>query len=107
MLYAALLHATVSTWYPAEDRHGDLFSGFDDGAVAGVSVGSACTRPRAKCASGKFGFHTGSSIVSGDSWRNLSVRAPGGAIFEDGAPMQGRYTCANAVINGTCVQPSY
>ena len=58
----------ADTWYPAEDRHGDLFSGFDDGAVDGVSVGSACTRAREKCASGKFGFHTGSAVVSGDDW---------------------------------------
>ena len=97
----------ADTWYPAEDRHGDLFSGFDDGKVDGVSVGSACTRPRAKCASGMFGFHTGSAVVSGSDWRNLSVRAPGGAIFEDGFPMQGRYTCANAVANGTWWVGSY
>ena len=97
----------ADTWYPAEDRHGDLFSGFDDGGVDGVSVGSACTRTREKCASGKYGFHTGSAVVSGDNWRNLSVRAPGGAIFEDGFPMQGRYTCANAVANGTWWVGSY
>jgi len=94
----------ADTWYPAEDRHGNLFSGFDDGGVDGVSVGSACTRPRAACAdpNGK-GFHTGSAVVSGDSWRNLSVRAPGppNGTYEDGFPMQGRYTCANAVSNGT------
>lgn len=91
----------ADTWYPAEDRDGRLYSGFDDGAVDGVGVGSACTRSPDKCKSGLYGFHTGSSIVTGPSWRNLSVSAPGGAIFENGLPMQGRYTCANAVINGT------
>ena len=35
------------------------------------------------------------------------MRAPGGAIFEDGFPMQGRYTCANAVANGTWWVGSY
>lgn len=34
----------ADTWYPAEDRHGNLYSGFDDGKVDNVSVGSACTR---------------------------------------------------------------
>ena len=97
----------ADTWYPAEDRHGVLFSGFDDGAVAGVSVGSACTRPRPACASGLTGFHTGSSVVSGSSWRNLSAAAPGGAVFEDGFPQQGRYTCANVVANGTWWVGSY
>eukprot|EP01044_Picomonas_judraskeda_P007510 COSAG03_NODE_810_length_5761_cov_6.315613_3_plen_239_part_00 len=97
----AIKNYGADTWYPAEDRHGDLFSGFDDGAVLNVSVGSACTRPRPKCASGEYGFHTGSAVVSGSDWRSLSVSAPGGAIFEDGFPMQGRYTCANAVANGT------
>lgn len=72
-----------------------------------VSVGSACTRSREKCASGQFGFHTGSAVVSGSNWRNLSVIARGGAIFEDGFPMQGRYTCANAVANGTWWVGSY
>lgn len=51
--------------------------------------------------SGKYGFHTGSAIVRGSSWSNLTVKAVGGAIFENGQPMQGRYTCANTVINGT------
>ena len=36
------------TWYPAEDRHGNLYSGFDDGKVQNTSVGSACTRPAPK-----------------------------------------------------------
>lgn len=97
----------ADTWYPAEDRHGNLYSGFDDGMVDQVSVGSACTRPRAKCITGKYGYHTGSAVVSGSSWKNLSVKAPGGAIFEDGFPMQGRYTCANAVANGTWWVGSY
>ena len=97
----AIQNYGADTWYPAEDRNGDLFSGFDDGKVQNVSVGSACTRPRAKCASGKYGFQTGSAVVSGSDWRTLTVDAPGGSIFEDGYPMQGRYTCANAVANGT------
>lgn len=80
----------ADTWYPAEDRDGNLYSGFDDGRVGSVSVGSMGP-----------GFHTGSAIVSGSSWRNLSVVAVGGAIYENGSPMQGRYTCANAVQNGT------
>lgn len=103
----AIKNYGADTWYPAEDRHGNLYSGFDDGAVDGVSVGSACTRVRSKCASGKFGFKTGSAVVRGDSWRNLSVQATGGAIFEDGYPMQGRYTCANAVANSTWWVGSY
>jgi hypothetical protein len=55
----------ADTWYPAEDRHGNLFSGFDDGAVNNVSVGSACTRPPAACRTKKYGFHTGSAVVAG------------------------------------------
>ena len=46
----AIVNYGADTWYPAEDGDGNLFSGFDDGAVDGVAVGSACTRPRAKCA---------------------------------------------------------
>lgn len=64
-------------------------------------MGSACTRAPDKCREKIYGFHTGSAVVSGDSWKSLSVQAVGGAIYEDGLPMQGRYTCANAVINGT------
>lgn len=80
----------ADTWYPAQDKAGNLYSGFDDGRIGTVSVGSMGP-----------GFHTGSAIVRGSIWRNLSVAAVGGAIYENGAPMQGRYTCANAVQNGT------
>lgn len=30
----------ADTFYPSEDRFGDLFSGFDDGCCDGVCVGS-------------------------------------------------------------------
>ena len=70
--------------------------------VGNVSVGSACTRPTdPSCQHSSGGFRTGSAIVTGDSWRNLTVEAVGGAIYENGLPMKGRYTCANAVANGT------
>ena len=45
-VFACLL--PQDTWYPAEDRHGNLYSGFDDGKVQNTSVGSACTRPAPK-----------------------------------------------------------
>eukprot|EP00729_Bicosta_minor_P016197 gene16197-20681_t len=51
----------ADTWYPAEDRYGKLYSGFDDGVVGAI----------------------------------------GGAIYEEGYPMNGRYTSANLVVNGT------
>lgn len=92
----------ADTWYPAEDRDGNLYSGFDDGKVGNTSVGSACTRPASKCRDpANPSFHTGSSVVHGDRWSDLTVTAVGGAIKEVGLPMQGRYTCANAVANGT------
>ena len=70
---------------------GDDWTG---GGSSSVSVNSAS-------ATG-FGSTTGSAIVSGGhAWRNLSVEAVGGALVEDGYPMLGRYTSANAVINGT------
>ena len=80
----------ADTWYPTEDRSGALFSGFDDGGVGSVTVGSSAPA-----------FMTGTSVVTGTGWRNLSVVAVGGAIHEDGMPMNGRYTSANAVVNGT------
>jgi hypothetical protein len=67
-----------------------MFSGFDDGGVGPVTVGSSAPS-----------FMTGTSIVTGRDWRNLSVKAIGGAIHEDGAPMNGRYTSANVVVNST------
>ena len=92
----------ADTWYPAEDRDGNLYSGFDDGKVGNTSVGSACTRPASKCRDpDNPSFHTGSAVVHGDRWNDLTVTAVGGAIKEVGLPMQGRYTCANAVANGT------
>lgn len=60
-----------------------------------MTVGSACTRSPDKCREKIYGFHTGSSIVAGGSWRELTVRAVGGAIYEDGLPLQAR---ADAVI---------
>jgi hypothetical protein len=96
----AIPHYGADTFYPAEDRAGDLFSGYDDGTVGNISVGSMGP-----------GFHTGSAIVSGRDWRTLSVTAVGGARYEDGLPdggtetvqpgPYGRYTCANTVVNGT------
>eukprot|EP00040_Diaphanoeca_grandis_P019493 m.102940 g.102940 ORF g.102940 m.102940 type:complete len:427 (-) comp27452_c0_seq1:54-1334(-) len=81
---------SADTFYPSEDRNGDLFSGFDDGCCDGVCVNSAGPH-----------FETGSAIVSGSNWDALTVVAPGGVIIESGLPMQGRYTCANFVTNGT------
>eukprot|EP01079_Euglenida_sp_SAG-EU17-18_P008161 gene8161-1458_t len=89
----------ADTWYPAEGLDGSLYSGFDDGTVDGVNVGSACTRPPPHCLT--QGFTTGSAVVTGESWRDLSVNQVGGPIHEIGLPMQGRYTCANAYANGT------
>ena len=66
----------ADTWYPVEDRHGKLYSGFDDGVVGAVTVGSSGPS-----------FMTGTSVVTGQSWRNLSVEAIGGAIYEEGYPM--------------------
>ena len=85
----------ADTFYPAEDRHGDFFTGFDDGGILGVSVTSYSGTGR--------NTTNGAAIVSGGGdWRHLSVATtPSGAIREDGAPMTGRYTSANAVINGT------
>ena len=82
----------ADTWYPAEDRHGRLWSGFDDGVVGAVTAGSSAPS-----------FMTGTSVVTGaPHWRNLSADAVGGAIHEGGSPMNGRYTSANAAINGVC-----
>ena len=65
-----------------------------------MSVGSSSPTGR--------GSTTGAAIVAGgSSWRNLSVRVPAEAIVEDGFPMLGRYTCANAVINGESVLGSW
>lgn len=84
----------ADTFYPAEDRHGNFMSGFDDGGILAVSVNSASPSGR--------GSTTGSAIVSGGSrWRHLTVQTAGGALREDGFPMKGRYTSANAVVNGT------
>ena len=66
------------------------------GGSSSVSVNSASPNG--------FGSTTGSAIVSGGhAWRNLSVIAVGGALVENGYPMLGRYTSANAVINGKTV----
>eukprot|EP00041_Stephanoeca_diplocostata_P025376 m.661222 g.661222 ORF g.661222 m.661222 type:complete len:1283 (+) comp22735_c0_seq3:18-3866(+) len=81
---------SADTFYPSEDRFGDLYSGFDDGCCDNVCVGSMGPK-----------FETGSAIVSGNSWDNLTVTAVGGVIVESGQPMQGRYTSANFVGNGT------
>jgi hypothetical protein len=83
----------ADTFYPAPDRYGRFMTGFDDGGIFAVSVGSSSPTG--------FGSTTGAAIVSGNSWRNLSVHVPAPAIVEDGYPMLGRYTSANAVINGT------
>ena len=77
----------ADTWYPSEDRHGRFFSGFDDGAIGPVTVGSSAPS-----------FLTGTSVVTGADWRHLSVKAVGGGIYEQGRPMNGRYTSANAVV---------
>jgi hypothetical protein len=89
----------ADTFYPAEDKHGHFMTGFDDGGLGGggsssVSVGSSSPTGH--------GSTTGAAIVSGGKdWRHLRVEAVGGPIVEDGYPMLGRYTSANAVINGT------
>ena len=89
----------ADTFYPAEDRFGDFFTGFDDGGLGGG--GSSSVTVSSSSPTG-FGSTTGSAIVSGGrAWRNLSVVAVGGALVEDGYPMLGRYTSANIVINGT------
>ena len=81
----------ADTWYPSQNRSGALISGYDDGGIGSVVVGSSAPS-----------FMTGTSVVTGaPDFRRLSVEAVGGAIHEDGAPMNGRYTSANVVINGT------
>ena len=99
----------ADTFYPSEGLNGNLYSGFDDGGIQGVSVTSFST-------DGK-GTTTGSAIVTGanrnqgmqeyDSWKNLSVVAVGGAVVENAYPMTGRYTSANLYINGTWWIGSY
>lgn len=89
----------ADTFYPAPDRHGRFMSGFDDGGLGGGGTSSVSVSSSSPTG---FGSTTGSAIVSGGSkWRNLSVDAVGGALVEDGYPMLGRYTSANAVINDT------
>ena len=69
----------ADTWYPTQDRDGKLYSGFDDGVVGAVTVGSSAPA-----------FLTGTAVVSGaPDWRNLSVHAVGGAVYEEGRPMNG------------------
>ena len=95
----------ADTFYPAEDRRGRFMTGFDDGGLGGG--GSSSVSVSSSSPTG-FGSTTGSAIVSGGAaWRNLSVAAVGGAVVEDGYPMLGRYTSANAVINGTWWTGSY
>ena len=94
-------------FYPSEGLNGKLYSGFDDGGVAGVAVTSFSANGQ--------GTTTGSAVVSGgsrgadrvSSWQHLTVNAKGGAIIETAAPLTGRYTSANLYLNGTWWIGSY
>jgi hypothetical protein len=84
----------ADTFYPAEDRFGQFVTGFDDGGILGVvAVSNQGARST-----------TGAAVVSGGAdWRNLTVRTVNGdrPVPEPAGPMVGRYTSANAAVNGT------
>ena len=84
----------ADTFYPAEDRFGQFVTGFDDGGILGVvAVSNQGARST-----------TGAAVISGGAdWRNLTVRTVNGdrPVPEPAGPMVGRYTSANAAVNGT------
>eukprot|EP00941_MAST-03F_sp_MAST-3F-sp1_P001459 g1459.t1 len=87
----------ADTFYPAEDRTGRLFSGYDDGSINGKDGSNSYMGEKS---------NTGSLIVTGNDWRNLTVTSLG-LVTESAAPIMGRYTSANLFINGTWWVGSY